>query len=153
MPRPRKLRTVREPVPARVYKPAGVPRRDLDEIVLTLDALEALRLADAEGFEHAAAAAQMGVSRPTFSRLIAEARTTVATALIQGWALRIEGGPARVAEDGAVPCCGRGMRRRRGHCGRLGPGRAVENATEEAAGTAEPATRPAPSARRSDGSD
>ena len=153
MPRPRKLRTVREPVPARVYKPAGVPRRDLDEIVLTLDALEALRLADAEGFEHAAAAAQMGVSRPTFSRLIAEARTTVATALVQGLALRIEGGPARVAEEGDEPCCGRGMRRRRGHCGRLGPGRGLESATERRVGSAGPAARPAPSDGRTDGSD
>ncbi|MFL9824649.1 DUF134 domain-containing protein [Rhodoplanes sp. SY1] len=153
MPRPRKLRTVREPVPARVYKPAGVPRRDLDEIVLTLDALEALRLGDAEGFEHAAAAAQMGVSRPTFSRLIAEARTTVATALVQGLALRIEGGPARVADEGAAPCCGRGMRRRRGHCGRLGPGRAVASATEGAAGPAGSTDDPAPSDRRTDGAD
>ncbi len=124
MPRPRKLRTVRDLVPVRVFKPAGVPRRDLDEAVLTLDGLEALRLADVEGFEHAAAAEFMGISRPTFSRLVAEARTTVATALIQGWALRIEGGPARAAEDdGLASCCG-GGRRRRSHCRRESQDRA-----------------------------
>lgn len=113
MPRPRKLRTVREAAPARFYKPQGVPMRDLSVAVLGVDGLEALRLADAEGLEHAAAAELMGISRPTFSRLLAEARTTVATALIQGWALCIDGGA--VAFDAAEPAgCG-GMRRRRGH--------------------------------------
>lgn len=116
MSRPRKTRTIREDLPVRVFKPRGVPMTELDEVTLTVDALEALRLADAEGLEHGAAAELMGVSRPTFSRLIAEARTTVATALVRGWALRIAGGAVRLAADDADPC--RGLRRRRGHCAR-----------------------------------
>jgi predicted DNA-binding protein (UPF0251 family) len=116
MPRPRKPRIVREEMPVRYFKPRGIPLSDLDEVVLPLDGLEALRLADAEGLEHVAAAALMGVSRPTFSRLLAEARTAVATALARGWAIRIEGGPVQMAtEDGAEIGCP-GLKRRRGHC-------------------------------------
>ncbi|MBN2752132.1 MAG: DUF134 domain-containing protein [Rhodospirillaceae bacterium] len=123
MPRPRKLRTVREGVSVRLFKPQGVPMCDLKGLVLSEDGLEALRLADAEGLEHIAAAESMEISRPTFSRLLAEARTTVATALSQGWAISIEGGAVTPVASTEEPECvsgrrgGRGMRRRRGHCG------------------------------------
>ena len=119
MPRPRKPRIVREDMPARYFKPRGIPLSELDEVVLTLDGLEALRLADAEGLEHAAAAGLMGVSRPTFSRLIAEARTAVATALARGWAIRIDGGTVQMATTDGAPemgCPEGGPKRRRGHC-------------------------------------
>lgn len=119
MPRPQKPRIVREDMPVRYFKPRGIPLSELDEIVLTVDGLEALRLADAEGLEHAAAAELMGVSRPTFSRLIASARTAVATALARGWAIRIEGGAVQMASGTAAAeagCPGRGLKRRRGHC-------------------------------------
>ena len=56
----------------------------------------------------------MNVSRPTFSRLLAAARTTVATALVEGFAIRIEGGPCRAGSESG---CGCGEhRRRRGYC-------------------------------------
>jgi predicted DNA-binding protein (UPF0251 family) len=66
--------------------------RMLEEVTLTLDEFEALRLADHEGLYQEAAAQQMGISRPTFSRLIAEARRKVARFMVRGTALRIEGG-------------------------------------------------------------
>jgi predicted DNA-binding protein (UPF0251 family) len=105
-------------MPVRYFKPRGIPLSELDEVVLTVDGLEALRLADAEGLEHVPAAGLMGVSRPTFSRLLAEARTAVATALARGFAIRIEGGPVQMATDdvGVLDCPGHGLRRRRGHC-------------------------------------
>ncbi|NJO54319.1 MAG: DUF134 domain-containing protein [Bacteroidales bacterium] len=125
MPRPRRMRVIREEAPIRFFKPQGIPLRDLQDVVLTEDGLEALRLADVEGLEHAAAAELMGVSRPTFSRLLAGARTTVAAALVRGWAIRIEGGTVRLADDDeiaaaeiAASCPNRGLRRRRGHCAR-----------------------------------
>lgn len=103
MPRPRKIRLVEGPTPVHYYKPRGIPLGDLVETVLSLDGLEALRHADVEGRDQAEAARIMGVSRSTFSRLLAEARTVVATALTRGWAIRIEGGPvATVASCGAV---------------------------------------------------
>lgn len=89
--------------------------REIKSVVLSLDGAEALRLADAEGLEHTAAAELMGISRPTFSRLLAEARTTVASALVGGWAIEIAGGAVDPTAELAAPeTCG-GMRRRRGH--------------------------------------
>ena len=74
------------------FKPAGIPLRDLEERVLPLDQFEALRLADVEGMGQIDAARLMGISRQTFSRILARARQTVATCMTQGMAVRIEGG-------------------------------------------------------------
>jgi predicted DNA-binding protein (UPF0251 family) len=76
--------------------------RDLEEVVMTLDEFEALRLADLNGLYQEQAAAQMAVSRPTFSRIVDAARRKVADALVHGKALRIEGGPVRTE---ARRCC------------------------------------------------
>jgi len=80
-------------MPCAVYfKPAGIPVSMLEEVVLTLDELEALRLADLNGLYQEQAAVQMKISRPTFSRVIEQARRKVADALIHGKALRLAGG-------------------------------------------------------------
>jgi predicted DNA-binding protein (UPF0251 family) len=79
------------------YKPQGVPLVRLAEEVLAVEGLEALRLVDVEKLDHEAAASFMGISRPTFSRVLASARCTVARALVNGRALRIEGGSFEVA--------------------------------------------------------
>jgi len=79
------------------FKPAGIPLCDLEERVLSLDEFEALRLADREGQPQLAAARQMGISRQTFSRILARARHTVAACLTQGMAVRIEGGVVLIA--------------------------------------------------------
>jgi uncharacterized protein len=86
-----------------VFKPAGRPACEIESIGMTLDELEALRLADLEGLYQEDAAARMGVSRTTFGRIIESAHRKVAEALVRGKALRIEGGPVR-------------CKRRRGHC-------------------------------------
>jgi uncharacterized protein len=91
-----------------VFKPIGIPVRLLDEVVMTLDEFEAIRLADLDGLYQESAAAQMGVSRPTFSRIVAEAHRKVADAIVHGRALRIEGGPVHVAGQ---RCCRRHERR------------------------------------------
>jgi predicted DNA-binding protein (UPF0251 family) len=91
----------RPPCPRRVagpprcvyFKPAGIPLSRLEEVALSVDELEALRLADLEGLYQDAAAARMGVSRPTFARIVGLSRRKVAEALVQGRALRIGGGP------------------------------------------------------------
>jgi predicted DNA-binding protein (UPF0251 family) len=87
-----------------VFKPAGIPLSRLGEVVMTLDEFEALRLADLEGLYHEQAAKQMGVSRPTFSRIIDSAHAKSADALVHGKALRIEGGPVQF-EAGPKRCC------------------------------------------------
>lgn len=117
MPRPRMNRWIRHQPSAHFYAPQGVPFGRLRGVTLTLDGLEALRLADAEGLAHEQAAELMGISRPTFSRLIAEAREVVANALVNGWAIRIEGGNYEFAE-GTAPCMQGRRRCRRGAGGR-----------------------------------
>ena len=93
MPRNRKCRFVNAQPRVTMYKPSGVPGHTLEVVNLGLDELEALRLADQEGLYQEAAAARMGISRPTFSRLIDAARRKVADALLGGKAIVIEGGP------------------------------------------------------------
>jgi predicted DNA-binding protein (UPF0251 family) len=112
MPRPRKCRRVARLPTAVFYKPQGVPIHRLKGLSLPVEGFEALRLADAEGVDHAAAADRMGVSRPTFSRILAEARHAVAKALANGWAIRIEGGDYEIQ-----PPSGHGARRRHGRGG------------------------------------
>ena len=62
-------------------------------VVMTLDEFEAVRLADFEGLYQAPAAERMGVSRPTFGRILAAARRKIGEVLVRGAALKIEGGP------------------------------------------------------------
>jgi predicted DNA-binding protein (UPF0251 family) len=92
MPRPRKQRIVSRRCCPAIYKPAGIPLDDLRRIVLLHEELEALRLADLEGLSQAQAAAQMGVSRSTFQRILSRARRQVALALSEGQALQVEPG-------------------------------------------------------------
>ncbi len=68
---------------------------DLEQVQLTVDELEALRLADFLGMSHEEAGKQMGVSRATFGRIIEQARKTVADALIHGKAISVDGGNYR----------------------------------------------------------
>jgi len=70
---------------------------ELEEVVLSLDEFEALRLADLDGEYQEEAARRMGVSRPTFSRIVEVAHRKVADALVHGKVLRIEGGHVNVA--------------------------------------------------------
>lgn len=106
MPRPRCCRRVVGQPAAVVFKPAGIPARELTELVLTLDEFEAVRLADFEALYQEQAAAQMGISRPTFSRLVESARRKIAEALVQGKALRIEGGPIALVAPRRCRGCG-----------------------------------------------
>ncbi len=72
------------------FKPKGIPLVQLDEVVLNLDELEAIRLADYEGLYHEQAAEKMNISRPTFGRILGEARRKVAEVIVDGKALNIK---------------------------------------------------------------
>ncbi len=98
MPRPSKCRRV-EQLPGYTYfKPAGVPMSELSEVVLSVEELEAIRLRDLTGIEHEACAEKMSVSRPTFHRILASARQKIARSLVNGEALRVEGGNFKLAQ-------------------------------------------------------
>ena len=89
MARPMICRKVACDVLVRYFKPQGLSMRDLDEIALSLDEVEAMRLADIEDLYQADAALKLGVSRQTLGNIMARAHKKVATALIEGKALRI----------------------------------------------------------------
>jgi uncharacterized protein len=104
LPRPHCCRRIAGQPAASVFKPIGIPMRLLEEVVMTLDEFEAIRLADLDGLYQESAATQMEVSRPTFSRITASAHRKLADALVHGKALRIEGGPVLVSGH---RCCRR----------------------------------------------
>ncbi len=93
MPRPPCRRLIAGEPGAAVFKPVGIPVLELEEVVMTLDEFEALRLADLDCLYQDVVAERMGISRPTVGRVIESARHKVADALVHGKALRIEGGP------------------------------------------------------------
>jgi predicted DNA-binding protein (UPF0251 family) len=77
--------------PGTVYfKPAGIPVRELEEVVIYHDELESIRLCDLEGLYHEQAAEQMHVSRQTIGRMLESARKKIADAMIHGKAIRFE---------------------------------------------------------------
>jgi predicted DNA-binding protein (UPF0251 family)/predicted Fe-Mo cluster-binding NifX family protein len=81
------------------FKPAGIPLRALDEVRLSVEEAEALRLKELEGLEQAEGAERMSISRPTFQRVLKSARVKVVDALLNGKAIRIEGGHFEIATD------------------------------------------------------
>jgi len=103
MPRPLICRRVAGCPRTEYFKPAGIPLSGLEEVRLTRDELEAIRLADLEGFYQADAAAKMGVSRQTFGNIVESARRKVADVLVNGRALRIQGGVIQMT-DRAFSC-------------------------------------------------
>jgi len=74
------------------FKPAGIPLRELSEVVLSLDEVEAIRLAELNDLDQEEAAKKMQISRITFLRVLHSAHKKIAEALIFGKALKLEGG-------------------------------------------------------------
>jgi len=108
MPRPQRCRRIAFMPDVTLFKPAGVPGKMLAEIVLTLDEIEAVRLADLEGLYQEEAAARMGVSRQTFGNIISSAHAKLADCIVKGKMLRIEGGTIMVQGQRRFLCsdCG-----------------------------------------------
>jgi predicted DNA-binding protein (UPF0251 family) len=80
------------------FKPRGIPLRSLQQIVITVDELEAMRLADFLQMTQEDVAQRMQVSRPTVTRMLSRAHRVVAEALVHGKAICIEGGDYRVGQ-------------------------------------------------------
>jgi len=76
----------------------------LEEVVLTIDEYEALRLADLENLSQEKAAEKMKISRATFGRIIEKARRTVVDALVNGKAILIGGGNIRIGNTLTFQC-------------------------------------------------
>ena len=106
MPRPKKPRFVQGRPVAEAFVPNRFPPWGREEIFLTLEGLEAIKLNDFQGLDQETAARLMNVSRQTLGRILAEARAIIADALVMGKVLRIEGGHYH------MPPMGKGRRRR-----------------------------------------
>jgi len=102
MPRPPKCRRVAFLPEVTYFKPAGIPLRALSEVRLSVEEAEAIRLKDLEGLEQEPSAERMNISRPTFQRVLVSARQKIADALLNGRAIRIEGGNFEI-EPGIAP--------------------------------------------------
>lgn len=96
MPRPCKLRRVNCNPQAMSFGPCGVQKRALETVALTLDELEAIRLADLDEMYQVQAAGKMKISRQTFGNIIASAHKKVADFLINSKQLSVEGGAVEI---------------------------------------------------------
>jgi uncharacterized protein len=120
MVRPKRCRHVWNEVGFDYFKPTGVGLKELEEVILNVEELEAIRLNDLSETEQVTAAENMKVSQPTYSRILKEARRKIADALINGKAIKVHGGAYIMPnKDGTGP---RGLGRGRGASarGRMG---------------------------------
>ncbi len=118
MVRPRTNRLVESEPKIVYFKPQGVPLRELDEVIITIDELETLRLANIEKIGQTESASKMRIHQSTFQRTLSRAREKISDALVNGKAIKIEGGKYtmpqgdRTGPEGKGPKTGRGL----GHC-------------------------------------
>jgi predicted DNA-binding protein (UPF0251 family) len=89
MPRPRLCRKIHFDPKVRYFKPQGIPLRFLEEVELSLEEMEAIRLKNVEGLEQIEAAEKMKTSQSTFQRILTSAYKKMAEALVRGKAIKI----------------------------------------------------------------
>ena len=104
MPRPLQTRKIAFVPRVTFFKPAGIPRVELEEVALSLDELEAVRLADLNGLYQEQAAPKMDISRSAFARILESARRKIADALVHGKSLKLAGGPVQAGPGRAGTC-------------------------------------------------
>ncbi len=105
MVRPRRLRRVSFEPDVTFFKPVGIRMKELDEVVVSVDEFEAVRLKDLESLEQGDAAKKMNISQPTFHRLLLSARKKIAEAIVKGKAIKIEGGNFKASFSGSFCVC------------------------------------------------
>lgn len=93
--RPKKVRFIQKMPKIVQFSPRGRPGRP-DEISLTLDQFEAIKLADFQGFDQTRGAMVMRISRPSFGRILREARKRIADGLVNGKVIKIHMGDVQV---------------------------------------------------------
>jgi uncharacterized protein len=104
MARPTKCRRVDFFPGVTYFKPDSIAEEVLEEVCLSIEEVEAIRLKEMEGLEQEEGAERMNVSRPTFQRVLSSARQKMADALLNGKAIRIEGGNFQIAPK-KFRCC------------------------------------------------
>jgi len=93
--RPKKVRYIQRMPKVSQFSPRGKPGRP-DEINLTIDQFEALKLADFQGFDQSQGAIVMKISRASFGRILREARRNLSDAIVNGKTIKIGIGDMQV---------------------------------------------------------
>ncbi|MBM3228368.1 DUF134 domain-containing protein [Candidatus Pacearchaeota archaeon] len=98
MVRPQRIRNIFFQPNVTYFKPAGIPLVNLKEIVLSFDEVEAMRLVDFGEMEQNAAGRKMKISQSTLSRLLKSGRKKLTDAIVNGQAIKIQGGNFKIAK-------------------------------------------------------
>ena len=116
MVRPRKIRSVNFEPDVTYFKPRAVLLSQIEEVELTFDELETLRLSHLKKLGQTEAAINMDIHQSTFQRTLARAREKITDALVNGKAIKINGGDYKMPNrDGTGPIGqGRGRGRMNG---------------------------------------
>ena len=93
--RHKKIRFIQKMPKTAQFSPRGNPGRP-DEVQLNIDHFEAIKLADYQGYNQTEGAKAMGISRPTFGRILREGRRILADALTNSKIIRIRTGDTQV---------------------------------------------------------
>ncbi len=93
--RRKKIRYIQKVPEIGQFSPRGKPGRP-DEAELKIDEYEAIKLADYQGYDQSEGAMAMGISRPSFGRILRNGRAAVADALVNGKIIRIRTGDVQV---------------------------------------------------------
>jgi len=92
MSRPRKTRKICYPPKMKGFKPFGLPMCEIENVKLTFEEYESIKLINYEMLSQDQASEQMNISRPTFTRLYNKALKSIAKAFVEGNAIIFEGG-------------------------------------------------------------
>lgn len=103
MGRPKKRRCCRKYHADRIYKPQGIPLREIETVQISLDQFEALRLCDVERLEQEEAGWRMGVSRGTIQRLLYDARKKLVEAMINNHAILVNANESEACDGIMYP--------------------------------------------------
>lgn len=87
------------------FAPCGV--ENMEQVLLTVDEFETIRLIDYEKKTHEQCARQMGISRTTVTEMYEKARTKIADCIVNGRMLCISGGNYALCDGSAWRCCGK----------------------------------------------
>jgi len=121
MPRPKRPRHIISRPIASEFKPAGV--NSTEEIMLSLEEFEAIRLIDYEGMDQSQVAEVMNVSRQTVGRILKVGRYKLSKSIVEALRLKVSGGCYKIHKNGADPALkGRHKVKGRKGCG-YGKGR------------------------------
>jgi len=113
MTRPLKKRVINFWPQVTYFKPAGIPLKTIEELEISGDELEAIRLKYLENLDQEKVAKQMNVSRPTIVRILQSAKKKIVDALVNGKAIKMEKGPNIIMKNANHKLCNKKRR-----CGR-----------------------------------